>query len=151
MFQLPTTITIEVLSLVYPHAKYVSPYPEVHKFSKNLEATFKFYAPDDCNKAGSIPRTQIISRHRIKSIRPGELTPRNCAQLAVTRTIQNAMYCSNYLDTAGHTMAQLVETLGSIPDAVIGVFHGHSPSDRTTGSSNLQDLHRGCFTYLNYA
>jgi len=88
MFQLHTTITIEVL----PHAKYVSPYPEVHKFSKNLEATFKFYAPDDCNEAGSIPRTQIIiSRHRIKSFRPGELAPRNCAHLTVSRTIQNTM------------------------------------------------------------
>jgi hypothetical protein len=48
MFQLHTTIIIEVLSLVHPHAKYVSLCPEVHK----LEATFKLYAPDDCNEAG---------------------------------------------------------------------------------------------------
>jgi hypothetical protein len=111
MFQLHTKITIEVFPLVHPRAKYISPYPEVHKFSKNLEATFKFYAPDDCNEAGSIPRTKIISRHRIKSIRPGELVPMNCAHLAVSRTIQNAMYCSNCLHTAGHTVAQLVEAL----------------------------------------
>jgi len=59
MFQSHNAITLEVVSLVHPHVKCVSLYSEVHKFSKNLEATFKFYGPDDCNEAGSIPRTQI--------------------------------------------------------------------------------------------
>jgi hypothetical protein len=35
----------------------------------------------------------------------------------------------------GHALAQLVEALrykpGSIPDGVIGIFHGHNPSSRT--------------------
>jgi hypothetical protein len=111
MFRSHTAITIEVLSLAHPHAKYVSPYPDVNKYSNNLEAIFKFYAPDDCNEAGSIPRTQIISRHRIKSIRPGELATRIFAHLAVSRTILNAMYCSHYLNTGGHAVAPLVEAL----------------------------------------
>ena len=34
--------------------------------------------------------------------------------------------------TEGHSVAQLVEVAGSIPDSVIWIFHWHNPSGRTT-------------------
>jgi len=134
-----------------------SPYPEVHKFSQNLEVTFKFYAPDDCNEAGSTPRTQIISRHRIKSIRRSELATRIGVHLNLSRTILNAMYCSHYLDTGEHAVAHLVEALryklqvrGFDSRWRHGSFSWTKSFRPIMASWNPQDLHRGYFTYLDY-
>ena len=40
----------------------------------------------------------------------------------------------------GVSVSGVIEVAGSIPDGVIGIFHGHNPSDRTTALGSTQPL-----------